>query len=219
MEDTKPSAKEAFWNLGIIAVTVGVAYIITVTVGLDTLRDKVADAGIFAPLIVILLKATTIVVAPLGGAIIYPISGAVFGFWTGFAYVFLGDLIGSTIAFFISRFFGRSVLNYFTSTSQRPMVDQVLGQLGDKWSFAKARVYFMGFMDLFAYAAGLTRIPYWYYIVVHMAVQVPFIVLYTAFGDVIVSGNWYAIAGIGIGFSVLAIIGAYRMKIDIVRGN
>lgn len=215
----QPSWSEALRNLAFIAVTIGVAYFVVVTIGLENLRANVESAGIWAPLIVILLKATTIVVAPLGGAIIYPVSGAVFGFWTGVVYTFIGDALGSTIAFWISRVFGRSVLNYFTSASQRPMVDQVLGRLGDKAGFAKARVYFMGYMDLFAYAAGLTAIPYWYYIVVHMAVQIPFILAYSAFGDVLVSGNWFAVFGAGLGFMLLALVGAWRFKLDLTKGN
>ena len=205
-------------SLTLIAVVIGIAYFVTVVIGIDNLREKVEGAGIFAPLIVILLKATTIVVAPLGGAIIYPIAGAVFGFWTGLLYTFIGDALGSTLAFYISRYFGRSVLHYFTAPSQRPVVDQVLERLSTRASFAKARVYFAGFMDLFAYAAGLTRIPYWFFILVHMAVQLPIIALYVIFGDVLVSGEWYYIVLFGVLMSALAAFGAWRFNIDLSKG-
>src|SRR3989344_8831896 len=151
----KPEWKDALKNLFLIILIIGIAYFITVRVGLDGLREKVDSAGAYAPLIVILLKDTTIVVAPLGGTIIYPVAGALFGFSKGLLLTLIGDAIGSSVAFWISRKFGRSVLRYFTSKSQMPMVEKVVSELSDKRKFIKARFFFSGFMDLFAYAAGL----------------------------------------------------------------
>lgn len=218
-EPPQPTTAEVLRNLAFIIVPLGVAYYVVVTLGLDQVRDSVATAGIWAPLIVILLKASTIAIAPLGGGIIYPLAGALFGFWTGLALTLVGDALGSTIAFFISRYFGRSVLNYFTSPSQRPMVEKVITQLTEKWSFAKARVYFAGFVDLFAYAAGLTRIPFWFFIIVHITVHAPVAALYIAFGDLVVSGNWYLVVPLGLASTLLAIFGVWRFNVGLARGN
>jgi uncharacterized membrane protein YdjX (TVP38/TMEM64 family) len=209
-EQRPPSTKELLTSIFFLVVTIGVAYYVTVSVGVDTLRESVASAGWYAIALVITLKATTIVVAPLGGTIIYPIAGAVFGFWPGLALTLFGDAIGSTIAFFLSRIFGKSILKFFTAESQAGTIDQVLAMLDNKRKFAEARVYFAGFMDLFAYASGLTRIPYWYFIIVHMAVHAPVAALYVLFGDAIVTGNWLLTLPLGVLMSGLAVYGATK---------
>ena len=210
MDQKQPSARELLTSLLFLALAIGVAYFVTVTIGIESLRESVVDAGWYAIALVVTLKATTIVVAPLGGSIIYPVAGAAFGFWPGLALTLLGDAIGSTIAFFLSRLFGRSILKFFTATSQTSTIDAVLVELNDKKTFAKARVYFAGFMDLFAYASGLTKIPYWYFIVVHIAVHAPVAALYVLFGELLVSSQWYIAVPFALVFTLLAIVGASR---------
>jgi uncharacterized membrane protein YdjX (TVP38/TMEM64 family) len=218
MQTQQPSAREVFTSIAILAVAIGVAYTVTVTIGVESLRESVLNAGWYAVLLVVILKATTIVVAPLGGTIIYPIAGAAYGFWPGLGVTLLGDALGSTIAFVLSRYFGRSILAFFTSASQVPTVDAVLLELTDKKRFAMARVYFAGFMDLFAYAAGLTRIPYWYFILVHIAVHAPVAALYVLFGDILISGNWWLTIPIGLLMAGLAVFGASRFATISAKG-
>ena len=146
----EPSWGEVAKNLLFIAITIGVAYLVTVRLGLGGLRQTALAAGLYAPLVILVLKITTIVVAPLGGTIIYPVAGALFGFWPGLALCLAGDTIGSSIAFFISRYFGRSVLRYFTSVTQAPLIDKVIARLGDEKKLLRTRIYFISFMDLFA---------------------------------------------------------------------
>lgn len=215
----QPTSRELISSLLFLALAIGVAYFVTVTIGIESLRESVVDAGWYAIVLVVTLKATTIVVAPLGGSIIYPVAGAAFGFWPGLALTLLGDTIGSTIAFFLSRFFGRSILRFFTAQSQTSTIDAVLLELNDKKTFAKARVYFAGFMDLFAYASGLTKIPFWYFIVVHMAVHAPVAALYVLFGEVLVSGVWYLSVPLAIVMGGLAVFGASRFNALTTKGT
>jgi uncharacterized membrane protein YdjX (TVP38/TMEM64 family) len=72
---------------------IGVAITILVIVGLTFLFDMekiqewIKTAGIWAPLIFIFLKTSTIVIAPLSGSPLYPLVGLLFGFWPGILYV------------------------------------------------------------------------------------------------------------------------------------
>lgn len=219
MEQKPPSVREVLVSLVVLALALGVAYLVTVTIGVERLRDLVASFGWYGVTAVLTLKATTIVVAPLGGSIIYPIAGAAYGFWPGLGLTLLGDALGSTIAFLLSRRFGRSILRFFTTASQTPTIDAVLSALSDRALFAKTRVYFAGFMDLFAYAAGLTHVPYWYFIVIHIAVHAPIAALYVLFGDIIVSGAWYVTVPIALVLSVIAVLGASRISTIVGRGT
>ena len=214
-----PSLKDTIKNMLIILFTIGIAYFITMTIGLEGLRVKVESAGVYAPFILVFLKATTIVVAPLGGTIIYPVAGALFGFWKGLLLTLLGDAIGSSIAFWISRRFGRSVLHYFTGRGQMPIVEKVVEQLSDRKKFVRARIFFAGFMDLFAYAAGLTRINFWFFLIIHITVHAFLVALYIYFGDLLISGKFIMVAVVGIGSTVLALLGAWFFHLDLLKGN
>lgn len=214
-----PSLRDTIRNILIIIITIGIAYYLTVTLGLNSLREKVETAGVFAPVILVILKATTIVVAPLGGTIIYPIAGALFGFWKGLLLSLLGDAIGSSIAFWISRKFGRSVLHYFTGNGQIPMLEKVVEQLSDRKKFIRARILFAGFMDIFAYAAGLTKINFWFFIVVHISVHAVLVVLYILFGDLLISGKFTIVAIVGIFGTLLAVLGAWFFHSDLFKSN
>ena len=217
--DEEKSKKGLLKNILIIIVTLGIAYFVTVTIGLEGLREKVEGAGIYAPFLLIILKATTIVVAPLGGTIIYPIAGALFGFWKGLALTLLGDAIGSSIAFWLSRKFGRSILHYFTGSGQMPIIEKVVERLSDRKQFVKARIFFAGFMDLFAYAAGLTKINFWFFLSVHMAVHAVLVALYILFGDLLISGKFMMVFFVGIGSTLLAALGAWMFHLDLLKSN
>src|SRR3989338_3324218 len=146
---SKPSVKTVLTNLFFLAVPLGAVYFVAVHLGIDDLRVKVENAGVFAPLLVIILKATTIVIVPLGGNPIYPIAGALFGFWEGWLYVLLGDALGASIAFYLSRVFGQKILRYVMGRSQMPTVMKLLLKLSDTYTFIKARFFFAGFPELF----------------------------------------------------------------------
>ncbi len=194
-----------------IVFVVAIAYFLTTYIGVDTLRERVADAGWIALALIITAKATTIIVAPLGGTIIYPIAGAAYGILPGLGVTLIGDFVGSTVAFFLSRWFGSSILNTFTSRAQAPLITNVLTQLEDRTAFVWARISAAGFMDLFAYAAGLTKVPYGYFILVHMLVHTPIAALYTAFGDILIHGNWITTALYTLIVGGLAAFGASRL--------
>jgi uncharacterized membrane protein YdjX (TVP38/TMEM64 family) len=215
----KPSLTGVLTNLLFLVVTLGVVYYVAVHLGIADLRSKVEQAGVFAPILVIILKATTIVVVPLGGNPIYPISGALFGFWEGWGLTILGDALGASIAFYLSRFFGQNILRYVMGRSQMPVVLKLLEQLSDTKTFIKTRLFFAGFPELFAYASGLTRVSFALFLPVYMSVMLLSSGLLVAFGDLILTQNIYVIAGIGIVSSILAVFGVYWFHENLTQGS
>ena len=60
------------------------AFAITIeAVGVQTIQDQIARAGVFAPLAYIAIKIVTYVVAPLSSGPIQLSSGILFGLWPG----------------------------------------------------------------------------------------------------------------------------------------
>ncbi len=214
-----PSAKNVIKNLLFIGITIGVAYFVTVTIGIENVRQSVEKAGWYAPFIIILLKATTIVVVPLGGTPLYPIAGALYGFWKAIFITLIGDALGATIAFYISRFFGISVLHFFMSGDYLPMIQKIMERGAEPKRFWKARFFFAGFPELFAYAAGLTRVSYPLFIFAYISVHAIGASLLVVFGDLLVSGNIKAVIIAGTVSTLLAFAGIWWFKVDLQKAS
>lgn len=136
----------------------------------QTISEQIERAGFWAPFALVAAKASTIVIAPLGGAPLYPLAGALFGFWYGYLYLILGDTIGITIAFFLSRTYGRRIVDYFFA--DRALVNRVLRALGTNKGLLIAQISFISFPELVCYAAGLTRIGFLPFILITTAVSI-----------------------------------------------
>lgn len=74
----------------------------------DALREWIAQFGIFASLVFVLIQATQVVVAPIPGQVVALVAGYLFGPVAGTVYSLTGVLIGSAIAFSLAKRYGRS---------------------------------------------------------------------------------------------------------------
>ncbi|WP_442909384.1 TVP38/TMEM64 family protein [Halovenus sp. HT40] len=72
------------------------------------LRTWVGQFGIFAPIVFVIIQAAQVVIAPIPGQVIALIAGYLFGPVAGTVYSFTGVLIGSTIAFLLTKRYGRT---------------------------------------------------------------------------------------------------------------
>lgn len=223
MEEVKhlpePTWGDVAKNFAFIALAIGVAYFVTVRVGIEHVREAVASAGVWGPFIIILLKATTIVVVPLGGTPLYPIAGALWGFWQGLGITLIGDALGSGIAFYLSRYFGRSILRFFMSRQHVPIVEKLITECSETKTFLKARLFFTGFPELFAYAAGFTRVSFPLFLIVHVGIHAIPASLLVVFGDVLVSGNKVALVSAGLVSSLLALGGVWWFHRSFTSGS
>lgn len=207
--DIDPKEKrKLLYNLLWIGFVLGAIYVGVLSIGLEDLGMYVERAGIWGPVILILGKIATIVFAPLGGSPLYPIAGALFGPFYGFLYMFIGDALGASIAFWISRRFGRSAVTRFVSRHGMVMVERILMYLGTAKGMLEARIYFIAFPELISYAAGLTHIPFWTFVSIHMLIYAAPIALIVWLGDAIVGLSTLHFVGAGVAISILAGVGA-----------
>ena len=213
----RESRRDAFKNLGFILITVGAAYALTVSIGIDGLEQLVKQAGIWGPLAVIALKMTTIIIVPLSGGPIYAIAGAAFGFWQGLGITFIGDVLGFSVTFYMSRFFGRKIIDVFVPRAQFPFIEKLLAQGSARKSFLKARLAFSGFPEVFSYAAGLTTVSFPLFIVAQMALHTPFAALVVLFGNALLTGNPLFFVGGTIIALLLAVAGGWWFKRDLIH--
>lgn len=144
-----------------IVVTLACFAFLAVFVDVGSLQAYVVEAGVWAPLMFIGLKILTVVVAPISGSPLYPLVGLLFGFFPGFFYVLIGDFIGYTIAFTLSRLFGRPLVMRFISMHEEGMVARIMKHMGTTKGVLHMCLACLAAPEIVAYAGGLSRIPYW----------------------------------------------------------
>jgi len=147
-------------KFGGIALTLGALILLAVFVDIETLREHIESAGPWAPALFILLKASTIVVAPLSGGPLYPLVGAFFGFVPGLIYAIAGDILGYSIAFFISRRFGYPLVRKFIEGNDKSLLPKIVKHVGTPKGFFHACITLGIMPDLLSYGAGLSKLPY-----------------------------------------------------------
>lgn len=130
--------------------------------GKNQIQSFVIKAGIWGPLLIILAKASTLIIAPLGGNPIYILAGALYGFIPAVIYSFLGDLLGSAVSFLIARTWGRKIILKFIGKNMYGLIDKIYVVVGNWQSLVLA--WFLGIVDIVNYAAGLTNISFFRYI-------------------------------------------------------
>lgn len=154
---------------------------------LSFLNKFVENAGVWAPLVFILAKASTIVFAPLSGTPLYVLVGTLFGVGEGILYAFLGDLLGFSILFFLSRKYGLAIIYRLTNKDDIEVVKTIQKYTGDVKSFIKVCLTFFWFPEATMIAVGLGKLPY-------STVMLVFMPIYTATVSVIIAVSTFLLA-------------------------
>ncbi len=164
--------KDIIENVVTLVAVFAVIFVAFKFFDLSDVQSFVDRFGVWAPLIFVLTKAATIVFAPLSGSALYPVGGAVFGFWKGFWLITIGNLIGGATAFWISRIYGLKITERFIK-SESSLMRKMLDQLGTLKGYIFARVCFIPMPEVVCYAAGLTKMSFVQFILVHFIIDLP----------------------------------------------
>lgn len=181
-------------NITGIILTLVVLFGLAFFIDINVVKGLIADAGIFAPLLFILLKASTVVIAPLSGAPLYPIVGAFFGFWPGFLYVVIGDFLGYTIAFFLARKFGYPLVEKFISTKETSLLSRIVKHVGTPKGFFHMCITCGALPELVSYGAGLSKLPYPIFIGILLPLASLASALFVLFGSTLSAENSVSVA-------------------------
>lgn len=173
--------------------------------GAQKLADVVRAAGVWAPVVFILAKALTYVIAPLSGTPVKVIAGSLFGFFPGLIYATLGDLLGASINFWIARLLGREALHKFLSKKSQQKVDGFVAHLESWKTLLLARVALSSFYDFISYTAGLSKLRYRTFFWVTLLGGIPGSALAVGFGSTLVAHSEAFMLVLGGGLLVLAV--------------
>jgi len=156
--------------------------------GVSRMRELVATAGVWAPLVFIFLKVLTYVIAPLSGAPLTLMAGAVFGVNEGFGLIVLGEMLGAGSNFWIARVLGRPGIRRFGGIRTIRKVDKAVSHVGGWRALLVASVFFSPLYDFISYAAGLSNISYNVFFWVSLVGIIPMAAIWVTVGDRLTSG-------------------------------
>ena len=212
LSKTKILRRVGFWLLALVAVISVAAWALGYMPQIDreTIEGWITAAGPWGPVLIVILMMVAVVASPIPSAPIALVSGAAYGHFAGAIYIAIGSELGALTAFVIARYLGR---------------DQVERWLGDKANygllgsqnlltltvFGSRLLPFISF-DAMSYAAGLSRLHLWRFLLATLAGILPASFLLAHFGAEAMSGDfgtaeWIAV-GLGLMTAAPLIIGA-----------
>jgi uncharacterized membrane protein YdjX (TVP38/TMEM64 family) len=127
------------------------------TVGIDQVRANVSQFGLWAPLIVLLLRLTSIVIPALPGSAYSVLAGAVFGFMQGLIIIAIADLIACIFNFYIAKHYGRDLVQKLVGQRFMERVDTLGKKYLERNIFLVTGFLMTGLFDFVCYAVGLTQ--------------------------------------------------------------
>lgn len=78
----------------------------------EQIRNFIEPYGAFAPVVFILIQIIQVVLTPISHYVVGIMGGYMFGTWQGFLYNWIGRVIGTLIAFYLGRKFGRKIIKH-----------------------------------------------------------------------------------------------------------
>ncbi|MGQ4556316.1 VTT domain-containing protein [Halobellus sp. GM3] len=205
-------------TVAVVAVAVGVVLLrrrLAFLTSASELREFIRGYGVWAPLVLIGLQTLQVVLAPVPGQILAVVAGYLFGAWWGTLYNMIGITLGSAVAFWLSRRFGRSYVERVVSDEALDTFDSV----NDGYVRLSLFVFFLipGLPDdVLCFAGGLTKLPLWQLVLIAAVGRAPAFFLANVVGDFLGTEQVAAAVGLAAGVLLLSAIG-YLNRDRIVR--
>lgn len=176
----------------------------------EQIRIAIHDAGVFGPLVFILLQAAQVVIAPIPGAVTGALGGVLFDYW-GILLSAVGSAIGFFIVILISRRFGRPLLEKLFSKKDIEKFDFLIGSRAELPLFL---IFLFPLFpdDLVAYLAGLTNIKLSRLMWISIIAKLPTQIATNILGDQVFFGEDAKILIITSVVAVAAIVVVYFQK-------
>jgi uncharacterized membrane protein YdjX (TVP38/TMEM64 family) len=167
---------------------------ISYTIEAEPFRDWVDGFGILGPVVFIGIMALSVLFAPVPNAPIFMAAGLAWGPVLGTLYCMAGLVLGSAVAFWVARRFGRRHLARLVGRRNAERIDTLVLEMGGRVVFWSRMIPAVNF-DWISFVAGMTAIPFRVFII------------YSALGMVFPTAV-AVVAGDGLGRDVRITLGA-----------
>lgn len=201
LEDSKPlksHPKNFFLMLGSVAALAVLAGLYVLVPGVNTfvnnafkilskadvqaLRAYFLSFGPWAPVTSALLMIFQSVIAPLPAFVITFTNGLLFGAFWGTLLSWSSAMAGAALCFFLSRIFGRPVVEKLAGAHNLDLVDKFFDRYG-KHAIIVARLLPFVPFDPISYGAGLTGMSFWGFFLATGVGQLPATIVYSYLGQ------------------------------------
>lgn len=125
----------------------------------EPFRNWVDRQGAWGPIVFILAMAFSVLFAPIPNAPIFVAAGLVWGPVVGTVYSMAGMMLGSFMAFYLSRFLGRKHLGRLIGRKAAGHLDHIADNMGGRVIFWARMLPVVNF-DWISFIAGLTSIRF-----------------------------------------------------------
>lgn len=159
--------KDFIKSVLIFIILIGVAVASLKYFDVEVIRVWVEQFGFLGVFVFILAKSLALIIAPIGGTPIYIMGSVVYGPFLGFLYAFIGDMIGAVVSFWLARMFGRAWVDKMFSDKEEGMIAKLLNMFTTWKGVLVGHIFFVTFPDILNYAAGLSRVSFKTYMLVH----------------------------------------------------
>ena len=195
------------WLLALLVVVVVITiWFLPINHWLKLLQSSIERLGALAPIAYVLVYvATTVLLIP--GSLLKLGAGGIFGFWRGFAVVFVGANLGALGAFWLTRTFLRQRVAQWAAGNQKfAALDRAIGREGFKMVLLSRLSPVFPF-TLLNYFLGLTTVRMSSYLLANLIGMLPGTFLYVYLGVTARDALGATSGGVGKWQLVLRIVG------------
>jgi len=151
------------------------------------LRNWIVGLGIWGPFVFLVLYSVA-VVAAIPGSALTVIGGALFGSLLGIIVVINAATLGASFCFLISRYFARDYVSSWLSKSEKFQRLDELTETHGAVIVALTRLVPLFPFNLLNYGFGLTRVPFWTYVLWSWLCMLPGTIVYVVGADALTKG-------------------------------
>jgi len=148
------------------------------------IQEWLAGAGIFAPLVYMIIMSLAVVISPIPSLPLDIAAGLFFGPFLGTLYSVIGALSGAVASFLITRLLGRELIERFIG-GHINFCANCSDRLLTKIVFLSRLLPVVSF-DIVSYGAGLTKMSIKKFTIATFLGMIPLTFVYNYFGSVLV---------------------------------
>ena len=174
------------WKIDLLIIFVFIVIVIIFSLWLPQLPSRlelnrlIEKYGVFGPMAIIVAVIIEVIIAPLPGNLISIATGAVYGVFLGALYTWIGNVIGSSLAFWIARKLGRPIVRKIISEQRIRHFDNFL----HRNKFLVWIVYILPVfpVDLISYAVGFSTMKFRRFLLIITICFIPYLLILNYFG-------------------------------------
>ncbi len=179
----------------------------------EQIRELASAHPFFAPFIIIAIIVLEVVIAPLPGGFLSVLSGILFGSVVGGLYAWVGNVLGSSLAFWLARRFGKPVVERFVGSKHHERYDSLLHKNWHSLFLLYAVPVFP--IDVISFLAGLTNMAFQRFVITAALGFLVHVFLLTTFGNYLFTAPksvWFAVGVLTLGVIVLGHVLRKKVK-------